>query len=230
MLRKTIFEKGQIVSLALVVFDWDGTLMDSTGAITRSIQAAASDLGLLVPDRRQASWVIGLGLRDSLRHAVPDLPEHAVAAFVERYRYHYQHFEPALCAFDGVIEMLDRLHSKGARLAIATGKSRMGLDRALQQAGWRDYFLATRTADQGQPKPHPWMLLDLMTALGVEPSQTLMVGDTTHDLDMAAAAGTRAVAVSYGAHSAEDLARCHPEAIFTNTPSLAQWLDSQVAA
>ncbi|NDD77819.1 MAG: hypothetical protein EBZ43_10375, partial [Betaproteobacteria bacterium] len=89
MLRKTIFEKGQIVSLALVVFDWDGTLMDSTGAITRSIQAAASDLGLLVPDRRQASWVIGLGLRDSLRHAVPDLPEHAVAAFVERYRYHY---------------------------------------------------------------------------------------------------------------------------------------------
>ena len=217
------------MSLELVVFDWDGTLMDSTGAIAHSIQSAARDLGLKVPDRKQASWVIGLGLRDSLKFAVPDLPQDNVAAFVERYRYHYINSEPALAAFEGVEPMLERLQSLGVPMAIATGKSRLGLNRVLEQTGWRRFFVDTRTADEGHPKPHPWMLLDLLASLGTEPLRAMMVGDTTHDLEMAASAGTRAVAVSYGAHGVEDLASVNPEAIFSDTPSLAHWLEAQLA-
>jgi len=216
------------VALDLVVFDWDGTLMDSTGAIAHSIQSAARDLGLEVPDRKRAAWVIGLGLRDSLKHAVPDLPQQDVAAFVDRYRHHYLHSEPALGAFEGVVPMLEQLQSLGVPMAIATGKSRMGLNRVLEQTGWRRFFTETRTADEGHPKPHPWMLLDLLSSLDIHPSRAMMIGDTTHDLEMAAAAGTRAVAVSYGAHSAEDLALAQPEAIFADTPTLAQWLNTQV--
>lgn len=226
----SVIAEGVNVTGALVVFDWDGTLMDSTGAITHSIQSAARDLGLMVPDRKQASWVIGLGLRDSLKYAVPDLPEDRLSAFVERYRYHYLHCEPALGAFEGVVPMLERLKSLGIPMAIATGKSRLGLNRVLEQTGWRHFFADTRTADEGHPKPHPWMLLDLLSSLGSVPSQTIMVGDTTHDLEMAASAGTRAVAVSYGAHGVDDLALAKPEAIFSDTPSLALWLESQLAA
>jgi phosphoglycolate phosphatase len=219
---------GVNVSLELVVFDWDGTLMDSTGAITHSIQSAARDLGLKVPDRKQASWVIGLGLRDSLKHAVPDLPQESIAAFVERYRYHYINSEPALAAFEGVVPMLERLQRLNVPMAIATGKSRLGLNRVLEQTGWQRFFTHTRTADEGHPKPHPWMLHDLLAATGTEPARAVMVGDTTHDLEMAASAGTRAVAVSYGAHGVEDLANANPEAIFSDTPSLAQWLEAQL--
>ena len=218
------------MSLELVVFDWDGTLMDSTAAITRSIQAAAADLGLNVPNHKQASWVIGLGLRDSLSHAVPDLPKARIAEFVERYRFHYLHSEPALGVFEGVSEMLDSLRSIGVPMAVATGKSRQGLNRALEQTGWHDYFIATRTADEGHPKPHPWMLLDLMQAINVSPMRTVMIGDTTHDLEMAAAARTRAVAVSYGAHRQSDLETCRPEALFADTPALARWLIAQAQA
>lgn len=222
--------EGQVVRAELVVFDWDGTLMDSTAAITRSIQAAAADLGLKVPDRKQASWVIGLGLRDSLNHAVPDLAKARIPEFVDRYRFHYLHSEPSLGAFDGVLDMLTRLKTIGVTMAVATGKSRAGLNRALEQTGWKNFFAETRTADEGHPKPHPWMLLDLIASLNVEPSKTIMIGDTVHDLEMALAASTRAVAVSYGAHQVSELQACNPEAVFEDTPSLADWLISQVHA
>jgi len=208
----------------LIVFDWDGTLVDSTATISESIRAAARDLGLAVPDRQRASWVIGLGLHDSLRHVVPDLEPGRVGAFVERYRAHFLAGEARLTPFAGIESLLEALHLAGHPMAVATGKSRQGLNRALLQADWGRYFVSTRTADEGHAKPHPWMLLDLMSELGVDPAKTLMVGDTTHDLEMAAAAGARAVAVSYGAHPRGALARSQHEVVFHDVHELSVWL------
>jgi len=214
----------------LIVFDWDGTLVDSTATISESIRAAAHDLGLAVPDRQRASWVIGLGLHDSLRHAVPDLEPGRIAAFVARYRAHFLAGEARLTPFAGIEPLLAALHQAGHPMAVATGKSRQGLNRALLQADWGRYFVSTRTADEGQAKPHPWMLLDLMNELGVDPAKTLMVGDTTHDLEMAAAAGARAVAVSYGAVGSDVLRQSPHEAMFHSASELSAWLLAQQSA
>jgi phosphoglycolate phosphatase len=192
-------------SIELIVFDWDGTLVDSTGAIANAIRGAAQDLGLVVPSFERASHVIGLGLADALRHAVPDLTPDKVDEFSDRYRHHFVQRAEDLVPFDGVQVMLDDLKASPTLVAIATGKSRAGLDRALQDAQWQSHFIDTRCADEGPPKPHPWMLNDLCETLGVAPANTVMVGDTTHDLNMAQEAGTHSVAVSYGAHPAEQL-------------------------
>lgn len=191
----------------LVVFDWDGTLIDSTGAIIHAIRTSAADLGLPVPSREQASHVIGLGLLDAIHHVVPSIDREQVSAFVQRYRYHFLKRDALLEPFDGVPRLLDELADSGAWLAVATGKSRAGLNRALDQTGWIGRFLTTRCADEGFPKPDPWMLLDICAELGVEATEALMIGDTTHDLGMAHAAGSDAIAVSYGAHPREELAR-----------------------
>lgn len=190
----------------LVVFDWDGTLIDSTAAIVHAIRAAAADLGLPVPSRQQASHVIGLGLFDAIRRAVPVIDRAQVPAYVERYRHHYLRRDADLEPFDGVPGLLADLADSGAWLAVATGKSRAGLNRALDQMGWTGKFLTTRCADEGLPKPDPWMLRDICDELGLGASETLMVGDTTHDLGMARAAGAAAIAVTYGAHPREALA------------------------
>lgn len=208
----------------LIVFDWDGTLIDSTAAIARSIQAAAADLGLPVPDFERASHVIGLGLRDALAHAVPDLDQTSVAAFSERYRVHYLAAENRLDLFDGARELVDALRAQGVPLAIATGKSRAGLARALAASGLVDAFAATRCADQTHPKPHPAMLLELADELMVEPERTLMIGDTTHDLQMAIAARAYAVGLTHGAHPAAALRELAPLALFDSLRELAAWL------
>jgi phosphoglycolate phosphatase len=212
----------------LVVFDWDGTLMDSTHAITSAIQRAAAELGLPVPSREQASWVIGLGLQDALARAVPELPAGDVPQFVAAYRRHYLLRDPELVLFEGAVELLDELLARGCRLAVATGKSRVGLDRALAQTGLRDRFEMTRCADETHPKPHPAMLLELMNELGAEPGQTWMVGDTTHDLDMAAAAGTNAIGVLWGAHSRDELLSRSPRALVSSLVELAGVLPAGV--
>ena len=191
----------------LVVFDWDGTLVDSTAAIVHAIRASAADLGLPVPSREQASHVIGLGLLDAIHRAVPSIEREQVPLYVQRYRYHYLKEDAALEAFEGVPALLDELADAGAWLAVATGKSRVGLNRALDQMGWTGRFLTTRCADEGIPKPDPWMLRDICEELGLEAAEALMIGDTTHDLGMARAAGSDAVAVTYGAHPREELAR-----------------------
>ena len=205
--------------LDLVVFDWDGTVLDSTATIARSIMAAAADLGLAVPDFATASHVIGLGLQDALARAVPDLTAERVVEFSARYRYHYFAAEDTLTLFDGVRELLADLRDSGLRLAIATGKSQAGLARALAATGLTPLFDATRCADQTHPKPHPAMLLELSEELAVSPARMLMIGDTTHDLQMAAAAGVVAVGVTYGAHPREQLAALQPLAV---VDSLAQ--------
>ena len=219
-----------VAEIALVVFDWDGTLMDSTAAIVEAIQAAAADREVPVPTRAQAAHVIGLGLHEALARAVPALPAERLPAFVERYRLHYLRRDPALAPFAGVERLLSALAAAGVPMAIATGKSRVGLDRALAQTGWSQRFVASRCADEGRPKPDPWMLNDLCAALEASPQRTVMIGDTTHDLDMAAAAGARAVAVTWGAHPAAELAQRSPDAALDTVEALQAWLLPRVRA
>ncbi len=208
---------------ALIVFDWDGTLIDSAATIVQCIQDAARDMGLPVPARERASHVIGLGLHDSLRHAVPELPAERYLDFAAAYRRHFLAREDRMLLFPGVLELLSELQGS-RRLAIATGKSRRGLDRALDAGNLRRFFAASRCADETHPKPHPAMLLELMEEAGAAPARTLMIGDTSHDLEMARAAGVDALAVSYGAHPEEGLRACGPLGCFPDVASLREWL------
>lgn len=208
----------------LVVFDWDGTLMDSTAGIAESIRNAARDLGVPVPAREVASHVIGLGLRDSLRGAVPALPEQRYAEFVDAYRRHFAVEQRRMELFPGVRELLESLRASGRLLAVATGKSRRGLDQALAATGLARYFAASRCADETTPKPDPAMLLELLDELEASPGGALMVGDTSHDLEMARGAGVDAVAVSYGAHPGEALRTLAPRACVASIAELRAWL------
>lgn len=208
----------------LIVFDWDGTLMDSTAVIAGSIQAACRDLGLEVPGDEAARHVIGLGLEQALRYAVPDAPESMYGPLVERYRHHFLAQDKAIPLFDGARETLAELHDAGYWLAVATGKSRMGLDRVLDSTGLKRYFHATRTADQTFSKPHPAMLLELLDELAVGAGRALMIGDTTHDVQMAQNAQVDAVAVGYGAHPAGQLRELKPLALVQDFSELRTWL------
>ena len=184
----------------LIAFDWDGTLFDSAALIARCIQAACADIGQPVPSDRDASFVIGLGLTEALQHAAPGLAPERYRELTDRYRHHYFARQDEIVFFDGTLEMLQALKAKNHLLAVATGKSRAGLDAALHDSILHGVFDATRTADETASKPHPRMLLELMREFGVAPERTLMIGDTTHDLQLAANARVASVGVSYGAH------------------------------
>jgi phosphoglycolate phosphatase len=207
----------------VVVFDWDGTLIDSTATIARAIQQSAADLGLRVPDFAAASHVIGLGLRDALARAVPDLPPERAAEFAARYRYHYLANEESLELFDGIRDLLAWLAARKT-LAIATGKTDAGLARALDATALRAHFRVTRCADQTHPKPHPAMLFEIAEELGAAPERILMIGDTTHDLQMARAANAQAVGVTYGAHPRAQLAALEPLALVDSVEALSRWM------
>jgi len=207
----------------LIVFDWDGTVMDSTAVISGSIQAACRDLELKVPDDETARHVIGLGLSQALRYAVPELPEAKYPQLVERYRYHFLAQDANIPLFAGAKETIAELHAAGYRLGVATGKSNAGLSRAMEVSSMKRYFHATRTADQTYSKPDPAMLFELMEELGVSAERTLMVGDTTHDLQMAHNAGVDAVAVGHGAHPPEQLHELNPLALAADFAELRTW-------
>jgi phosphoglycolate phosphatase len=208
----------------LIVFDWDGTLFDSTKLIARCIQAACMDLGTTVPSDRDASYVIGLGLSDALRHAAPELPRDRYRELGERYRQHYIASQNDIVLFDGTLEMLRALKSRNHWLGVATGKTRRGLDDALERSELKDLFDATRTADETAGKPDPRMLHELMRELGATPDRTLMIGDTTHDLLLAANAGCAAVGVGFGAHEHQAFAPYAPLHVAHSTGDLAAWL------
>lgn len=208
----------------LLVFDWDGTLQDSASAIAACIQGACTDLGHPEPPLERARHVIGLGLHDALQHVLPGIPQSAYAAIVERYRARFALSASEVRLFDGTPRLLAQLSERGHVLAIATGKGSAGLRRALETTGIGGFFADWRCADMCAPKPAPDMLLELMEAFAVPASSTLMVGDTTHDLDMAAAAGVDALAVTHGAHTREALASRAPLACLDSTAELAQWL------
>lgn len=208
----------------VVVFDWDGTIINSTATIARSIMAAAADVGLPVPDFEQASHVIGLGLRDALARAVPGLTPDRIGEFSARYRFHYIAAEDTLELFAGTREFLLELQASGARLAIATGKNSPGLQRALDATGLRACFEAFRCADHTHPKPHPAMLLELAEEMAVDTGRMLMIGDTTHDLQLAANAGTASIGVSYGAHEHEAFEDFDTRFVAHSTRELHDWL------
>jgi phosphoglycolate phosphatase len=208
----------------LIAFDWDGTLFDSTALIVRCIQGACRDLALPVPSDTDAAYVIGLGLHDALRHAAPGLPAERYPELGQRYREHYWAHKDDLVLFPGTLPMLQALKQRQHLLAVATGKNRRGLDDALAQAELHGVFDATRTADETAGKPHPLMLQELMAELGVAPERTLMIGDTTHDLQLARNAGTASVGVSFGAHEPEAFEAFGPLAVVHSTDELHRWL------
>ena len=208
----------------LIAFDWDGTLFDSTAIITRCIQLAVADVGGTVPTREQASYVIGMALMPALAHAAPDVPQDKYPLLGERYRHHYLAHQHDISLFDGVLAMLAELKARHHWLAVATGKSRAGLNEALHAVELRDVFDGSRTADETAGKPHPRMLHELMREFGTAPERTLMVGDTTHDLQMAVNAGCASIGVSYGAHEPEAFHALQPRHIAHSVRELHDWL------
>jgi phosphoglycolate phosphatase len=208
----------------LIAFDWDGTLFDSTALIARCIQKSCKDLGVAVPTDEQASYVIGLGLNDAMQHAAPGLPMERYAELARRYRQHYFAAQHDISLFKGTLEMLHALKERQHLLAVATGKSRRGLDEALASTELRGLFDASRTADETASKPNPLMLQELMAEFGTASVRTLMIGDTTHDLEMARNAGTASVGVSFGAHAHEAFEPYQPLFVAHSTADLQAWL------
>jgi len=207
----------------LIVFDWDGTVIDSPAAIVECMQEASRELGLPVPERERASHVIGLGLHEAMRIVAPELPGERYPEYIASYRRHFLAREDTMRLFSGMEELLLRL-PKERLLSIATGKSRRGLERSLEATGVRGVFTASRCADETTPKPHPAMLLELMQELDAQPGGVLMVGDTSHDMEMARAAGVDGLAVTYGAHSEDTLRACGPRGCVASVEALERWL------
>ena len=213
----------------LVVFDWDGTLMDSAGRIVSSLRSAISDTGLPPrPDSALAN-IIGLGLQESLQALFPDGTQNDYDALVERYRHYFLDADPTPTRlFDGARETLELLRDHGHWLAVATGKARRGLNEVLRDTGLGTFFQATRCADETFSKPHPHMLLELMDEIGVSAEQTLMIGDTEYDLLMAKNAGVKSVAIGHGVHEAQRLLACDPLVLVEDLPALQAWFRQQM--
>jgi phosphoglycolate phosphatase len=208
----------------LIAFDWDGTLFDSTRIITRCIQEAVRDVGGTVPDDQAASYVIGMALIPALAHAAPDVPKDKYPELGERYRHHYVRHKDDITLFDGVLPLLGALRERQHWLAVATGKSRGGLNEALRSVELQGLFDASRTADETAGKPDPLMLHELMGEMGVSPERTLMIGDTTHDLEMARRAGCDSIGVSYGAHHHDNFDALAPRFVAHSVAELQGWL------
>ena len=208
----------------LICFDWDGTLFDSTAIIVRSIQQAVLDVGGAKPTDEAASYVIGMALMPALAHAAPDVPKDKYPLLGERYRHHYLATQHDISLFDGVLPMLADLKRRHHWLTVATGKSRRGLDDVLASRQLHGIFDGSRTADETAGKPDPLMLHELMREFGTEPERTLMIGDTTHDLQMARNASVASVGVSYGAHEPHDFGALGPRYIAHSVAGLNRWL------
>ncbi len=210
----------------LIVFDWDGTIMDSTGLIAECIQLAAKDRGLPIPSTVSAMSIIGLGIQESTLRLFPALDRDAQTAFASAYRKHFVPRDHEAPVYAGIRELLAGLDRPRRFLTVATGKPRMGLERAFGHSGLKSTFHFSRCADEGFSKPHPDMLLKLMDFTGVPPERTLMIGDTIHDLELASNADVAAVAVTYGAHSAELLATRKSVHMVDSVDELARWLNT----
>jgi len=210
----------------LIAFDWDGTLFDSTAIITHCIQRAVVDVGGQEPSREAASYVIGMALPQALAHAAPDVSPDQYPELGLRYRHHYLKHQDDISLFEGVLPMLSALKARQHWLTVATGKSRRGLDDALQDVALQGMFDGSRTADETAGKPSPLMLQELMREFGVEPERTLMIGDTTHDLQMALNAGCPSIGVSYGAHEPAAFDVLKPLAVVHSVAELNAWLQA----
>ena len=215
-------------ALRLLVFDWDGTLMDSVGSIVGCTQAVIAELGLGEADEATIRGTVGLGLRETIDTLVPACDDALYDVILECYRRHWvATFRDRPLLFPGVHAMLGDLAQTGYLLAVATGKSRRGLEHAFDQTGLRGHFHASRTADEALSKPHPQMLLDILDQLGVRPRAALMAGDSIYDLRMAANAGAHGAAVLSGAHGREELAAEAPRVLLEQIVELPAWLASE---
>jgi len=208
----------------LIAFDWDGTLFDSTQIIVRCIQQAVVDVGGHRPSDEKAAYVIGLALMPALEHAAPDVPKEKYPLLGQRYRHHYLQHQNDISLFSGVVPMLQQLKQRNHWVTVATGKSRAGLNDALHAVELQGLFDGSRTADETAGKPHPLMLQELMAEFGTTPERTLMIGDTTHDLQMARNAGCHSLGVSYGAHEPAAFHPLQPLYIAHSVADLTQWL------
>lgn len=209
----------------LVIFDWDGTLIDSTEKIIRCMHAAVDDLNLQSRSDQQVREIIGLGLPEAIKVLFPDIKNDEADSVRMRYSAHFIEADKTPCHFfPGVMNVLDELKGRGHRLAVATGKSRKGLGRVLQNLCLEEFFDATRCADETRSKPHPLMLEQLLSELDTPVTEAVMVGDTEFDLEMACNAGVNSVAVSYGAHERGRLARYKPELIVDDLAELLDWV------
>jgi len=208
----------------LIVWDWDGTLADSTGMITNAILKAAEQVGLPAITPQAASNIIGLGLRESIEALYGDIPAEKAQALAIQYNANYYAGESEIPLFAGAADTIMTLNKRGFKLAVATGKGRRGLNLALEHCGLGKHFHATRTMDECFSKPHPQMLNELMDYLVVLPERTLMIGDTSYDLHMAQNAGVSAVGVTYGAQSSDQWQHLNPIQQFNDFSSLSQWL------
>ena len=212
-----------------IIFDWDGTLLDSTHHIVGALIGACRDLELREPSREEAGWVIGLSLQAALYRLVPDLGADRVDAFIDRYRAHFMALQHEMHLFDGQAQLLRDLSARGSVLGVATGKSRRGLDDSIRRLDLGGLFGATRTADEARGKPDPDMLLQLLAELDLAPETVLMVGDTTHDVLMAHAAGVDSLAVSYGAHAPSLLESARPTAQVATVPEMQAWIRARAS-
>jgi len=208
----------------LVIFDWDGTIMDSTGLIADCIQLAARDMRLPVPSVGEAKSIIGLGINDSIGRLFPQLNGEERMRYALTYRKHFVARDHEAPVYEGIRELLNGLAAPERFLAVATGKPRAGLERAFGHSGLKPMFHFSRCADEGFSKPHPEMLLKLMEFTAVRPDRTLMVGDTTHDIELAQNAGVDVLAVTYGAHPRAMLEQLPVQGIFDSVSELSAWM------
>lgn len=214
-----------LAAIRLLVFDWDGTLIDSIGRIVASLQAAAQDCGLPPPDAAACRGVIGLSLPLALARLFAIDPGAAQQPLFDAYRRHYLELSSvAERPFRGLDALLPLLRDAGYQLAVATGKSRLGLDRSLRAYGLAGYFAASRCADETRSKPDPLMLEQLMAELAVGPQQTLMIGDSRHDMAMATAAGVAALGISHGVDDAPTLLAHGAHQVVADLAALGQLL------
>ncbi len=212
----------------LIVWDWDGTIADSTGLITRALITAAALADLPAISAEQARSIIGLGLRESIHRLFGDITQAQAQVFTGHYQRLYLAQENDIALFDGVADTILQLHQLGLKQAVATGKGRRGLNQALALSGLQDCFAATRTVDECFSKPHPQMLHDLLDQFSILPARCVMIGDSQYDIQMGQHAGVVTVAVSYGSQTAAQLAAIQPHYLFDHVPSLRDWLLEQV--
>lgn len=208
----------------LIVWDWDGTLANSTGMIVDAIVQAAAQVGLPKLDPVAASNIIGLGLKESIHALFGDITPELAQKLAQQYTANYYAGEAAIPLFEGAKDTIKELHKLGYKVAVATGKGRRGLDLAMQHSELTQYFHATKTVDECFSKPHPQMLNELMETFVTTPERTLMIGDTSYDMQMAANAGVPAVAVTFGAQSREQLISYNCLQMFNKFSDLSAWL------
>lgn len=209
----------------LIVFDWDGTLMDSAAHIVACLQNVITELKLEPKTDAELKNIIGLGLREAFVALYPQAGDEELTSLTHHYREHFFDKNATPCElFDGARELVEELDTKNYFLAVITGKGRNGLDKVLNETGMGKHFPVTRCADESHSKPHPQMMLDVIDYYGVNASQAIMVGDSEYDLQMANNANARSVAVTYGVHEKQRLLDCKPITCLDSIDELHNWL------